>query len=328
MQKILLIGGGGYVGNSLAHYFLKKKHQVTILDNFIYNHKSTLNNLISFSTLKVIEEDILNRSALKKIINNCDIVIVLAGLVGDPITKKYPEYASRINDLGVKNSIDITFENKIRKLIFISTCSNYGLISEDKLADEQHPLNPISLYAKSKVDAEKYIMSFENRNIFTSTTILRFATAFGVSNRMRFDLTINHFVKDALIDNKLVVYDSDTWRPYCHLQDFNNIIEKVIFASQKDVDFQIFNAGSEINNYTKEMIVKEISKKFNNLDLKIVEGGHDRRNYKVDFNKIKKTLNFKPIFSVNDGIEEIIQYIKNSNDVSNFASLGNFVIKK
>ena len=104
-------------------------------------------------------------------------------------------------------------------------------------------------------------MSFENRNIFTSTTILRFATAFGVSNRMRFDLTINHFVKDALIDNKLVVYDSDTWRPYCHLQDFNNIIEKVIFASQKDVDFQIFNAGSEINNYTKEMIVKEISKK-------------------------------------------------------------------
>ena len=328
MQKILLIGGGGYVGNSLAYDFLKKKHQVTILDNFVYDHKSTLNNLISFANLEIVEEDILNREALKKIINNFDVVIILAGLVGDPITKKYPEYASQINDLGIKNSIDISFENKIKKLIFVSTCSNYGLISDNKLADEKHVLNPISLYAKSKVNAENYILSFKDKNNFTTTTILRFATAFGVSNRMRFDLTVNHFVKDAQIDNKLVVYDAETWRPYCHLKDFSNIIEKVIFANQIDVNYQIFNSGSETNNYTKEMRVKEISEKFSNLDVKIVDGGQDRRNYRVDFKKVKKVLNFKPIFSIKDGIEEVLDYVKSSKNVLNFSNFGNYIIKK
>ena len=159
MQKVLLIGGGGYVGNSLAYNFLKKKYQITILDNFVYNHKSTLNNLTSFTNLQIIEEDIINREALKRIINNFDVVIILAGLVGDPITKKYPEYASQINDLGIKNTIDVSFENKIKKLIFVSTCSNYGLISDNGLADEKHVLNPISLYAKSKVNADDSLKS-------------------------------------------------------------------------------------------------------------------------------------------------------------------------
>ena len=311
MYKILLIGGGGYVGNTIAHNFLKKKFEVSVLDNFIYDHKTTLNNLLTFPKLNIIEEDIGNREALNKIIKGYDIVVILAGLVGDPITKKYPDLAAKINDIGIKNVIDVTFENNIEKMIFISTCSNYGLIPDNKLADEKFKLNPISLYSKSKVKAENYIMSFKDKITKTSTTILRFATAFGVSNRMRFDLTVNHFVKDAEISKKLDIYDAETWRPYCHLKDFSNIIEKVILSKKEKVNFQIFNAGSVENNYTKKMIVDEISKKFNNLEIKIIKGGDDKRNYRVDFKKLKETLNFKPIFSINDGIEEVLDYIRN-----------------
>jgi nucleoside-diphosphate-sugar epimerase len=328
MSKILLVGGGGYVGNPIAYNFLKKNYEVSIIDNFIYEHKSTASNLLSFPNLRIFEEDIRNKLALEKIVKDYDAVIILAGLVGDPITKKYPELASQINDAGIKNIIDVVFNNKIKKLIFISTCSNYGLIPNDDLADEQYELNPISLYSKSKVNAENYIMSFKDKNTDTSATILRFATAFGLSNRMRFDLTVNHFVKDAEKEKKIVIYDADTWRPYCHLQDFSNIIEKVIFVNDKLVNFQTFNAGSNQNNYTKNMIVNEISKCFSNLEIKTVEGGNDKRNYRVNFNKIKNTLNFEPLFSIKDGINEIKDFFNKtslSEDLSNF---GNYTIKK
>ena len=328
MYKILLVGGGGYVGNPIALNFLKKKYDVTIIDNFIYDHKSTISNLTTFSNFKILEKDIRNKLSLEKIVINYDAVVILAGLVGDPITKKYSELASQVNDEGVKNIIDISFKNKIKKLVFISTCSNYGLIPNDHLADEQYELNPISLYSKSKVNAENYIMSFKNKNKDTSATILRFATAFGVSNRMRFDLTVNHFVKDAEREKKLTIYDGDTWRPYCHLQDFSNIIEKIILANEKLVNFQIFNAGSNQNNYTKNMIVDEISKCFQNLEINVVRGGDDRRNYRVDFSKLKNNLNFEPSFSIKDGIDEIKNFFNKSDAEQDLSNFRNYLIKK
>ena len=307
MNRILLVGGGGYIGNTVAYNFLKKKHNVSILDNFIYNHKETLNNLLKFKNLNVIDKDIRNRSALENYLKNFDIVVVLAGLVGDPITKKYPQLSSEINDVALKNIIDISFKNKIKKLIFISTCSNYGLIKNDKLANEEHDLKPLSLYARSKVNLENYIMSFKNKNTTTITTVLRFATAFGLSNRMRFDLTVNHFVKDAEKEKKLIIYDPETWRPYCHVQDFSNIIENVIFA--------------------KKMISDEIINLINDVDLKFVTGDQDKRNYKVDFGKIKKTLNFEASYTIKDGIGEIRDFLKKKNPDLDISNYGNYQIE-
>ena len=259
-MRVLLIGGGGYIGNVVAEGLLQNKYKVSILDNFIYGHKKTISNLINFKNFKPIEGDITNINFLKSKVKNYDCVVLLAGLVGDPITKKYPELSSKINDIGVKNAIDVSFQNNIKKLIFVSTCSNYGLIKNNDLADENYPLAPISLYAKSKVKAEKYIMNHKNRSINTSATILRFATAFGVSNRMRFDLTVNEFVKDLEQKRELTVYDADTWRPYCHTKDFERLIKIIIENNSNKTSFEIFNAGSTDNNYTKQMIVDEITK--------------------------------------------------------------------
>jgi len=329
-MRVLLIGGGGYIGNVVAEGLLQNKYKVSILDNFIYGHKKTISNLINFKNFKPIEGDITNINFLKSKVKNYDCVVLLAGLVGDPITKKYPELSLKINDIGVKNAIDISFQNNIKKLIFVSTCSNYGLIKNNDLADENYPLAPISLYAKSKVKAEKYIMNYKNRSINTSATILRFATAFGVSNRMRFDLTVNEFVKDLEQKKELTIYDADTWRPYCHTKDFERLIKIIIESNSNKTSFEIFNVGSDKNNYTKRMIVNEISKFYKNPKIIYLEKGNDPRNYRVNFEKIKKVLNFVPNYSLSDGIVEIRKFIQKGNfnlDKVNFSNYGNYIIK-
>ena len=154
-------------------------------------------------------------------------VVVLGGLVGDPITKKYPNESKLINDLGITEVIESLKNKSLKKVVFISTCSNYGLIEGSAKADENFELNPLSLYAKSKVRAEQYLMNQQSK-VNYSATVLRFATAFGIAPRMRFDLTVNEFVKELYEKGEILVYDADTWRPYCHVNDFARLVRIVL----------------------------------------------------------------------------------------------------
>jgi len=231
-------------------------------------------------------------------------------LVGDPITKKYPEESATINDAGVKNVIDLCAEKNIGQFIFVSTCSNYGLIKDDELAHEEFELNPLSLYAKSKVNAEKHILSLKGKTKM-SPTILRFATAFGLSPRMRFDLTVSEFTRALALGNDLLVYDADTWRPYCHVGDFARLIQMVLRAPKEKVSFEVFNAGGHVNNATKQMIVDMILNKIPDGKVKYREHGSDPRNYRVNFNKVKTVLGFEPKYTVQDGIDELVDAMDN-----------------
>ena len=129
-------------------------------------------------------------------------------------------------------------------MIFISTCSNYGIIEEGSLADEDFELKPLSLYAKSKVSAERFLLA-QAGNVDYAATVLRFATAFGLAPRMRFDLTVNEFVKDLYEKGEILVYDADTWRPYCHVNDFARLVRVVLEAPSDAINFEVFNAGGE-----------------------------------------------------------------------------------
>ena len=193
-MKIFLPGGEGYIGRVITNYLLANGCYVKSYDSMIYNQKVDLLNEKN-KNYKFIYGDINNKELLENSMANSDAVVLLAGLVGDPITKKYPRESEIINDAGVKLVIDTCIKLKINKLIFVSTCSNYGLIPSNKLADEEYKLNPLSSYAKCKVKIEKYILSLKGKNDI-KPTILRFATAFGISPRMRFDLTINEFTRD------------------------------------------------------------------------------------------------------------------------------------
>jgi nucleoside-diphosphate-sugar epimerase len=235
-------------------------------------------------------------------------VVLLAGLVGDPVTKKYPEAAHAINDEGIINCIDYLNGKGLDRVIFVSTCSNYGLISTDDLADETYPLSPLSLYSKSKVAAEQHLLAGKGIVDYTPT-ILRFATAFGLAPRMRFDLTVNEFTRALAIGQELIVFDANTWRPYCHVKDFGRLIQMVIEAPHTKIAFEVFNAGGDINNFTKQGVVDTILTLLPNAKVQYQEHGSDPRNYRVNFQKVRDTLGFEPKYTVHFGVTELLSAI-------------------
>ena len=329
MKNILLIGGAGYVGTVITSHFLKLGYNVRILDNFVYKNQESIQSYLGDENYEFIKGDLGDMQILEKAAQGIDNVVILGGLVGDPITKKYPEASNVINDIGIQACIDFFDDKKLSRLIFISTCSNYGLIKEDELADENFQLNPLSLYAKAKVGAELHLMSKKGKVQYTGT-VLRFATAFGLSPRMRFDLSVSEFVRDLYLGEELLVFDEHTWRPYCHVRDFARLINMVINADSKKVFFEVFNAGGEVNNFTKKMIVDNIAVYIPDAQIKFGTNGSDPRNYKVSFKKVKETLGFEPKFTVNDGIEELIFALRigvYNDSLSNKNRYGNFEIE-
>lgn len=308
-RHVLIVGGAGYVGSVLSDHFLKKGYRVRCFDNLLYNHGLTVVPFLNNPNYQFIHGDLASEENFTSALGGISDVILLAGLVGDPVTKKYPEQAARVNDEGHDQMVRLLNGKGINKVVFVSTCSNYGLIKGDQLADENFELNPLSLYAKSKVRIERQLMNLKETVDF-SPTILRFATAFGLSARMRFDLTVSEFSRALFLGEDLLVYDADTWRPYCHLRDFAILIERVFEAPRENVAFDVFNAGGEVNNFTKQMIVDAILEVIPEGKVRYQEHGADPRNYRVDFSKVCERLYFEPSFTVRDGIVELVEAMK------------------
>ncbi len=328
-KKILVVGGEGYIGQIVCNKLLEKNCEVISYDNLIYEQQ-TNNEIIDNNNYEFVNADIRDLIKIRENLKKVNAVIILAGLVGDPITKKYPELSEEINQKGIKNLIDECVGSNIGNVIFVSTCSNYGLIENNQLAKEDHELNPLSSYARDKVNIENYILSLKGK-VSSCITILRFATAFGLSSRMRYDLTVNEFTRDIFNSTKLEVYDPDTWRPYCHVKDFANILLLILDTEKKKVSFEVFNAGSDENNQTKRMIVEKILKFINFNEVYFVNNkGSDPRNYRVNFKKLNSVLGYKCKYLVEDGIKEIIAHLQksNKNNSKSIEALGNYIINR
>lgn len=335
MTKILLIGGGGYVGAAMANYFLGKNDEVIIVDKFVYGHQITNQGLLTHQKVHYHYLDYCQAADLNDICaigHDADAIIMLAGLVGDPITKKYPELSGVVNDTGMRHMVDQFSAEGYgdKQIIFVSTCSNYGLMPEGQLADEESALSPLSLYARAKVEMEKIVIDKTNEGLLNGT-VLRFATAFGLSNRMRFDLTVNQFTREIVLGNPLLVFDADTWRPYCHVNDFARLAEVIINADNAKTRGEIFNAGGDVNNFTKRGLIELLGTKLDTSNVSYKENGGDPRNYQVSFNKLKSILNFEPKFHVEDGMDEIIDaigkgFFKETVDGNNL--FGNYVLNE
>jgi nucleoside-diphosphate-sugar epimerase len=304
-RKILLIGGAGYIGSVMTGYLLDKGWQVRCFDQLIYENQTCVSFYWGHPHYEFIYGDLTNLEQLKPALEGIDNVVILAGLVGDPITKKYPEKSEEINSDGILQVIQSLNGRDLNRVIFISTCSNYGLIESDATADETFELNPLSLYAKAKVAVEKELLA-QRGQVDYHATVLRFATAFGLSPRMRFDLTVNEFTREMFLGRELLVYDAETWRPYCHVRDFSRVVDRVLKAPKEQISFEVFNAGGECNNFNKQAVVDEILRHFPSAPVRYKEQGSDPRNYKVNFSKIKRVLDFEPEYTVADGIKELI----------------------
>jgi len=209
-----------------------------------------------------------------------------------------------------KNFYNIANENGVKRYVFASTCSNYGKMKdENAYVNEESELSPVSLYAETKVATEQFLFLQDKNNVCKPTS-LRFSTVYGLSPRIRFDLTVNEFTKELALDRELVIFGEQFWRPYCHVLDLARGVKAVFEAEESKVAFDVFNVGDTNENYQKQMIVAEISKQLPDAKIKYVKKNEDPRDYRVNFDKIRDKLGYKISKRVPDGVSQIIKIIK------------------
>jgi len=312
LKNILVTGGAGYVGSGLLRELLSENYNVTCVDNLMFGGESLLdiwhNNNFTF-----IKCDINDWTAFDNILqkNQFDAVIHLAAIVGDPACRMNSDLALQTNWKSTKWLLDKSIEIGIKKFIFSSTCSNYGKMeNSDSYVDEESNLAPVSLYAELKVKFENYMLTEIKKHADFCPTSLRFSTVYGLSPRMRFDLTVNEFTKDLALGKELTIFGEKFWRPYCHVKDFSNAFITVLRAENIKVAYNVFNVGDTSENYTKQMIVDEIIKVIPEAKINYVEKNEDPRDYRVNSDKIKRELGFKITMRVIDGIEEVKRMIQ------------------
>ncbi len=307
-MKVLVTGGAGYVGSVLTRILISKGFRVRVIDALKHGGESIL-EMLNSPNFEFVKADIRDAQTVKKAVKDIDAVVHLAAVVGDPACKKYPQLAKEVNLDASIQLYELANNSKVRRFVFVSTCSNYGRMNGNEMVDENSPLNPVSLYAETKVKVEEFLLS--DKRAFTKPTILRFATAYGISPRMRFDLTVNEFTKELALGRELIVYGEQFWRPYCHVVDLARSILLVLNSDER-VSYNVYNVGDTRENYRKQMIVEEIRKQISNGKIKYVKKDEDPRDYKVSFEKIKKDLNFEITKRVPDGISQILFALRNN----------------
>ena len=310
-MKVLVTGVAGYIGSVLTHKLLNKGFEVIGIDNLLYGGESLL-SIYNHPNFKFYKKDIRNIETIVSLVNEVGAVIHLAAIVGDPACAKQPQLAISTNLDGSINLLKAANNSySVKNFIFASTCSNYGKMEGNSYVTEESPLKPVSLYAELKVKFEEIMLDGEYRKNFCPTA-LRFATAYGISPRMRFDLTVNEFTKDAALGRELTIFGEQFWRPYCNVEDLANACILVLESEPDKVYKNVFNVGDTRENYQKKMLAKELEKFIPDLKVKYVKKDEDPRDYKVSFEKIKNVLGFQITKTVPQGMEEIIRVIKDN----------------
>lgn len=312
MKTVLVTGGAGYVGSILVRRLLEADHRVVCLDFLRFGGESLL-DVFDHSDLAFFKTDIRNYDEVDHILKEHKpwAVVHLAAIVGDPACRREPEIATQTNWEASVNLINKSRQAGIERFVFASTCSNYGKMSgPNSYVTEDSPLAPVSLYAELKVKLEKFLMQEIEKSEDFAPTSLRFSTVYGLSPRMRFDLTVNEFTKELAMGKELLVFGEQFWRPYCHVADFSRAILAVLNAPKEKVAYDCFNVGDTKENYNKGMIVSELKKVIPNATIKRVEKDEDPRDYRVDFSKIQRELEFKISRTVPDGILEVKRVVE------------------
>ncbi|HEY4245809.1 MAG TPA: NAD(P)-dependent oxidoreductase [Lacunisphaera sp.] len=315
-MKILITGGAGYVGSTLTPLLLAAGHQVRVLDHLAYGGESLL-GVWCHPGFEFIRGDILDRATVKSAVAGMEAVVHLAAIVGDPACSRQPDLARATNLTAPLALIEESQHAGVGRFIFASTCSNYGKMKNaDSYVNEESELSPVSLYAETKVAIEKTLLESAPRAGWCPTP-LRFSTVYGVSPRMRFDLTVNEFTLEMLTKKHLKVFGEQFWRPYIHVRDAARGILTVLESPEAKVAHRVFNVGATTQNFQKKQLVELIRKHVPDAIVEYVSKTEDPRDYRVSFTRIQNELGFNITLTVPDGIAEIAQLVK-ENVIGNF----------
>jgi len=311
-QTILVTGGAGYVGSGLLRALLNEGNKVVCADKLSFGGEALLDIWYN-SDFHFMKCDLTVDADMDALFeaHQFDSVIHLAAIVGDPACALEPEVATATNYDASVRLVNKCMDQGVKRFAFASTCSNYGKMPDpESFVDEESPLAPVSLYAELKVKFENYLLHEIPKSDDFTPIALRFSTVYGLSPRMRFDLTVNEFTKDVATGIGLEIYGAQFWRPYCHVKDFSRAFITVLNAPREKVAYDVFNVGDTAENYNKGMLVEEIAKVMPEAKIAYVEKNDDPRDYRVNCDKIKRELGFEISLAVPDGIKEIARVVK------------------
>jgi nucleoside-diphosphate-sugar epimerase len=308
-MNILVTGGAGYIGSTLVPMLLAEGHQVRVLDLLQHGGEPLL-GVWSHPGFDFVRGDVRDPGVRRQAVTGRDAVVHLAAIVGDPACARQPELARAVN---LQASLALIEESRaagVGRFVFASTCSNYGKMTDPgRYLDEESALRPVSLYAETKVAVETALLRSGNAPGW-SPTPLRFATIFGVSARMRFDLTVNEFTMEMLAKKRLVVFGEQFWRPYVHVRDAARAIGLVLASPPAHVAGRVFNVGATDQNFQKQQLVEMIRPFAPDAVVEFVHKDEDPRDYRVSFARIQQELGFRISRTVAQGIEEVARLVR------------------
>ena len=307
MTKVLVTGAGGYIGTQLVKDLVKSGNDVTAVDRFFFG-KETLKDFFANPKVSIVQKDI--RDLTEKDMAGHEVVCDLACLSNDPAGEIDPALTYAINRDGRIHVASTAKRAGVNKYIISSSCSVYGQGQEPQLT-EKSATNPISVYAKSTLEAEQQNLSIADKNF--SVTSLRNATVFGLSNRMRFDLVVNLMTLTAFQKGRIIVMGGGKqWRPLVHLSDVSNAFQLIINSSIDNVNQEVFNIG--LDNFQIKNLAYLVREELPiNIEIDVAPDDADKRDYNVVFEKARNKLNFIPKVRVVDGIREIYSALKNGS---------------
>ena len=317
-MKVLVTGGAGYIGSVLVRQLLGKGFKVRVLDSLKFGGEALYEVMLN-PDFEFVHGDVRNPEDVEKALEGIDAIAHLAAIVGDPACKKFSEEATQTNWEGSVALFNAAEKAGVKRFVFASTCSNYGKMADpDSFVIETSELKPVSLYAELKVKFENFLLN-EKKDSNICSTALRFSTVYGFSPRIRFDLTVNEFTRNATINGQQEIWGAQFWRPYCHVEDLGRAVVLVLESDEQKVRANVFNVGSTEENYNKGMIIEEVCKIVPNVQVDYVDSSEDPRDYRVNFDKIKNVLGYTITKKVPDGVEEIYTLLKTGIVTDSFA---------
>jgi nucleoside-diphosphate-sugar epimerase len=310
-MNILVTGGAGYVGSTLVPILLADGHRVRVLDALLHGGESLL-GVWSHPQFEFVHGNICDTAKRQAVVAGIHAVVHLAAVVGDPACARQPDLARAVNLQASLAFIEDCQRAGVNRFIFASTCSNYGKMKDaNQFVDEKSALRPVSLYAETKVAVEKALLESGSNGKWCPTP-MRFATIFGVSPRMRFDLTVNEFTMEMLTKKHLTVFGEQFWRPYIHVRDAARAIQLVLNSPASKVAGIVFNAGATDQNFQKQQLVDMIRPHAPDAIVEFVHKTEDPRDYRVSFTRITDQLGFRITRTVAQGVEEVAHLVRSN----------------